>query len=166
MKKNRGRVRNSIFLLCILVIFAGIFHGGCKKNEGLSEHDIEQQVLHLVNEYRTSMGLSPLSWNETIASQCRIHSGNMANGTIPLSHEGFTDRIDIIETSIPVNGAGENVAYNTGYDDPAKIAFNSWTVQTKHLQNLEGDYDLTGIGVRQNDNYEFYFTQIFVRKGE
>lgn len=124
---------------------------------------IEQAVYNQVNQYRTNRGLSKLTLNSTITKQARNHSQNMASGAVPFSHNGFAQRVQAIATTIPYRAAAENVAYNMGYSDPATKAVQGWLNSSGHRQNIEGNYNLTGIGVAKNQRGEYYFTQIFIR---
>ncbi|MEH1889706.1 MAG: CAP domain-containing protein [Nostoc sp.] len=122
---------------------------------------LEQSVFNQINNYRASQGLPTLTRNSAIENQARIHSQNMANGTVPFGHTGFSERVRAI--GIPYRAAGENVAYNQGYSDPATIAVQGWLKSPGHLANIKGNYDKTGIGVASNSRGEIYFTQIFLR---
>jgi uncharacterized protein YkwD len=127
-----------------------------------STSNIEQSIFKQINQYRTSKGLSPLSRDPRIDSQSKNHSQDMANGKIPLSHEGFDDRVKA--TGIVIKRATENVAYNKGFNDPAAQAIRGWLKSPAHLGSIQGkDYNQTGIGVATNSKGEIYFTQIFVR---
>jgi uncharacterized protein YkwD len=86
----------------------------------------------------------------------------MASGRVPLGHSGFQQRVQMI--GIPFRGAAENVAYNMGYSDPAKQAVDGWIKSTGHRTNIEGNFNLTGVGVVRNARGEYYFTQIFIRQ--
>ena len=57
---------------------------------------------------------------------------------------------------------GENVAFNRGHRDPAAEAARGWLASRKHRENIEGPYQLTGVGVATNAAGEVYFTQIFI----
>ncbi|BAY10672.1 CAP domain-containing protein [Calothrix sp. NIES-2098] len=122
---------------------------------------LEKSVFDKINRYRVSKGLSKLSINATITRQARIHSQNMANGKVPFSHQGFKQRV----TSLPIiySSAGENVAFNQGYNDPASQAVIGWLNSPGHLKNIKGKYNLTGIGVATNKQGEVYLTQIFLQ---
>lgn len=122
---------------------------------------LEQSVFNQINNYRATQGLPALTRNAAIDNQARIHSQNMANGTVPFGHTGFPERVKAI--GIPYRAAGENVAYNQGYSDPATIAVQGWLKSPGHLANIRGNYDKTGIGVAKNSRGEIYFTQIFLR---
>lgn len=128
----------------------------------LSTSEIEQSVYEQINRYRASKGKPALTRNSSMDIQSRIHSQNMANGSVPFGHQGFSDRVR--NTGIPYSTAGENVAYNCGYGDPAQKAVQGWLNSPGHRANIEGDYNLTGIGVAATSNGRcFYFTQLFIK---
>lgn len=122
---------------------------------------LEKSVFDEINRYRAVHKLPQLTIDAHITKQARIHSQNMANGQIPFSHQGFEQRVKAIP--LRYNNASENVAVNQGYNDPAQEAVTGWLKSPGHLQNIQGDYDLTGIGVASNSQGEFYLTQIFIR---
>ena len=124
---------------------------------------LEQEVHNQVNQYRASLGLPPLSLDSRISEQARTHSQNMANGAVGFSHDGFSQRVQTIAKVISYRGASENVAYNQGYTDSATQAVQGWLKSTGHRTNIEGNYNLTGIGIAKNAKGEYYFTQIFIR---
>jgi uncharacterized protein YkwD len=88
----------------------------------------------------------------------------MASGRVPFSHDGFQQRLQAIGRSIPYRSGAENVFYTTGAKDPATQAVQSWLKSSGHRKNIEGNYDLTGIGIAQNAKGEYYFTQIFIKR--
>ena len=122
--------------------------------------DLERSVFDQINRYRASKGLPKLSLNAKISQQARIHSQNMAKGKVPFSHQGFVKRVGAIP--IPYRSAGENVAFNLGYSDPAQEAVTGWIHSPGHLTNIKGNYNMTGIGVATNSQGKVYLTQIFL----
>ncbi|CEJ42646.1 CAP domain-containing protein [Umezakia ovalisporum] len=122
---------------------------------------LEKFVFDDINRYRVSHQLPKLNLNAHITQQARIHSENMANGKVPFSHDGFEQRISAIP--LRYNNASENLAVNQGYSNPASQAVIGWLESPGHLKNIQGDYDLTGIGVATNQQGEVYLTQIFLR---
>lgn len=122
---------------------------------------IEKAVYNQVNQYRASKGLPPLTANTRMSEQARIHSQNMASGKVSFGHQGFQQRVTAV--AIPYSSAAENVAYNQGYSDPATLAVQGWIKSTGHRQNMEGNFNLTGIGVAINAKGQYYFTQLFIR---
>lgn len=151
----------------VMALLAAVVVAGCSDSPTepgtQTMADIEQAVHVQINQYRASKGLPPLTLNAAIVEQARGHSRNMAKGTTAFSHDGFDDRIDAIGRSIKVVSGAENVAFNAGFSDPATRAVEGWLNSTGHRENIEGDYNLTGIGVEKNSSGEFYFTQVFVR---
>lgn len=124
---------------------------------------LEQSVHAQINQYRKSKGLPPLTLDPRISRQALGHSQAMASGRVPFSHNGFQQRVQAIASLIPYSGAAENVAYNMGYRDPATQAVQGWLKSPGHRKNIEGRYDLTGVGIAQNAKGEMYFTQIFIK---
>ena len=122
---------------------------------------LEQRVHHLINQYRISKNLPPLTTNDKITQQARMHSRSMAKKRVTFSHDGFGKRVERISRFLPYKIAAENVAYNKGYSDCAQQAVKAWLRNTKHRKNIRGNYGLTGIGVAKNPEGVYYFTQIF-----
>ena len=61
------------------------------------------------------------------------------------------------------DSAGENVAF-TSFADPATSAVTGWLNSPPHKANIEGGFDMTGIGIVQNSSGVYYFTQIFIQR--
>jgi hypothetical protein len=129
-------------------------------NFGFQNTNLEKSVFNQINQYRAKKGLKQLNLSEKISHQARIHSQNMATGKVPFSHQGFEQRVMAIP--LKYSSAAENVAYNTGYSSPANEAVSGWLKSPGHLKNLQGKYNLTGVGVATNDKGEVYLTQIFL----
>lgn len=123
---------------------------------------LEQDAFNRINAYRQSKGLSALVWSDAIADVARQHSIEMANGSVPFGHDGFSDRAKTLQMSIPLHGLAENVAYND-YPDPAYTSVNGWIESDGHRTNIENPvYRLTGMGVSKSSDGAYYFTQLFV----
>lgn len=129
-----------------------------------SSQGLEQTVLAQINQYRSSRSLPALVLDPRISAQALAHSQAMANGRVPFSHNGFQQRVQAIARAIPYRGAAENVAYNQGYGNPAQQAVQDWLKSSGHRKNIEGQFDLTGIGIARNTKGEYYFTQIFIKR--
>lgn len=159
--------RAEILLLPLLVL---LMIASCSEDDGpvtppvdTGISEIEARVHALINQYRVEQGYAPLTLSDVITAQARQHSSNMASGSVPFSHDGFELRLDEIRKQLNIGGAGENVAMNSGYSDPAKVAFDGWLKSDGHRANIEGNYDLTGIGVAQSSAGSYYLTQLFVK---
>lgn len=125
---------------------------------------LEQSVHQKINAYRASRSLPALALNATLSHVARIHSQNMASGSVPFGHEGFDARVQTLSQTFTFRSVGENVSYNQGYSDPVAVAVNGWLNSPGHLNNIVGAFNLTGIGVARNNNGEYFFTQIFWRQ--
>jgi uncharacterized protein YkwD len=123
---------------------------------------IEQQIFELVNRHRVARGLAPLVPDRRIGEEARRHSVAMAQGATPVGHRGFNDRIDVLRAVLPIRRSAENVGVNHGYPDPAAQVVRGWLESPGHRVNIEGPYELTGVGVATNAKDEIFFTQIFV----
>ena len=124
--------------------------------------NMNSRILELVNEHRQSIGKGALKMIDVATAQAAQHSRDMMNGSTPFGHEEFEKRVDAIKTNVGfISAAGENVAYGQLTADEVVAG---WLHSPGHRKNIEGDYNLTGIGVAQNDQGVIYFTQIFVLK--
>lgn len=148
----------------IILSIALLLAGGCKSKSGMSAAEAEQEVFRLVNQYRASLGLSELEWSDVIAEQCRIHSQNMASGALEFNHGGFDQRIAAIDAVIPYRFSAENLAKIADFDNPAQVALESWLDSPGHKENIEDNFDMTGVGVAKQGDNTYYFTQIFILK--
>ncbi|PPS46072.1 serine protease [Chroococcidiopsis sp. TS-821] len=124
---------------------------------------LEQSIHRQINEYRRSRNLPPLTLDSRISAQALAHSQVMASGKVSFSHDGFEQRVQVIRRTIPYRAAAENIACNQGYSNPDVQAVQGWINSPGHRVNIEGQYDLTGIGISRNAKGEYYFTQIFIR---
>jgi uncharacterized protein YkwD len=127
-----------------------------------SLEQLEREIYQQVNQYRQSRNLPPLKWDDRITQQARMHSEKMSKKRVSFGHDGFEERAKAIRRDILYVSAAENVALNQGYTDPATQAVRGWIKSNGHRQNMEGKFDLTGVGVVRNAAGEYYFTQIFI----
>jgi uncharacterized protein YkwD len=155
--------KHIIIPLGILVLSVCII--SCQKDEEASATilpDMEQEIYELVNDHRDSTGLPALVIDSFIIEEARNHSINMAKGITPFGHDGFNDRASRIFSELGGEVVGENVAEGN-YPD-AWSYVNSWLNSPSHKENIEKDYNYTGIGVAKADNNQTYCTQIFLKK--
>lgn len=122
---------------------------------------MELETHNQINDYRATKGLPPLQFESNFADIARVHSNNMADGSVPFGHDGSTDRYAQMQTYYTLIALAENVAFNQGHSDPVTIAVQGWIDSPGHEANMTGDYDLTGIGIAENSSGEVYFTHLF-----
>jgi uncharacterized protein YkwD len=125
--------------------------------------EMTSEIFRLVNEHRKSMGLKPLIINEVMSQAAEDHSRNMANGKTPFGHEQMDERVAKINKQLKQHASSwaENVA--TG-QRTAKAAVDKWLSSQGHRENIEGDYNIIGIGIAKDANGTLFFTQIFIKK--
>jgi uncharacterized protein YkwD len=148
---------NKIFFV-LLVIFSqfSISHAAD------SASAIEKAIVADINLYRNQHRLAPLTMNEQMVKEARQHSADMAKHSIPFGHNHFMSRINRLHKQIKGSGAAaENVAYN--YKDAHDVV-NNWLKSPGHKRNIDGHYNLTGVGIAYDKNGKLYFTQIFLKK--
>lgn len=161
-------------LLFLSVLILALFQAGCSSSDSntipsAEWANIEQLIIQKVNDYRGSLSpaLSALITDSKLTEQARIHSTNMATGKTGYGHNGFSGRVTA--AGYGNCAAAENV-HRTGSnatnvaEDLANYAVNGWLNSPDHRQNIEGDYNLTGVGVAKSSSGEYFFTQIFVKK--
>ncbi|MGD0782897.1 MAG: CAP domain-containing protein [Candidatus Aminicenantales bacterium] len=158
-------MRKAVLRCLAPLLLAAIASGAaCVSVSGPSSGDtpaqVEQEIFKLVNDHRRSIGAAELTWNDTIAAQARLHSQSMAAGTVPFGHDGFDSRIAVIGQTIPWKSAAEVVALGATAADMV----NAWIASAEHRPYIEGDYNLTGVGVaKDKSGTSFYATQIFIK---
>lgn len=156
----KKRCAVTFFIPIILLLAAN----GCKINPDLSTGEVEQSVFQEVNKYRLSIQLEQLIWNNVITQQCREHSESMAAGDAAVGHEGYEERFANIRKSLTdAVSFGENVAYISGHPDPGGYALELWLDNPVHRENIEGKFNLTGVGVASGGGGGYYITQIFIK---
>lgn len=127
-----------------------------------STSSIENGILANVNAYRRSKGLPDLRMIDAANQQAQIHSRNMASGKTAFGHDGFSQRVTNASNIIGrVSAAAENVAYGS---ETAREVVDGWIKSSGHRKNIEGNYNLTGIGVYANSRGVLYFTQLFLKQ--
>lgn len=140
----------------------------CSMFRDIDEQELAREIFDLVNEHRASLGMLELTWNETVAAQCREHCENMASGSVPFGHDGFEERTENIRLNVSILSIRENVGYLAdaiGMTNPATYIFDLWLDNPAHRESIEGVFNQTGVGVWTN-GIEFYFTQIFIHVRE
>ena len=121
----------------------------------------QKAILVYINQYRSKHHLKPLKMNNLMSAEAEKHSRDMANHAIPFGHKYFHKRIHRLFDQIKHCHAGaENIAYN--YKD-AKDVVRNWLTSPGHRRNIEGNYNLTGIGLARDKKGKIYYTQIFLR---
>ena len=177
--KNQSLILSALNLLIFGFIFfpvaakaqiadARFSASGGSRSKPLNTAALERRVFELVNQTREENGLKRLVWNEQVARVARLHSGNMANFNF-FSHTGLDGkRVDARADAVGLRKwalIGENIAYNSGFDNPVERAILGWMNSAGHRQNILRDkWKETGIGIAVSPSGRFYITQVFLKR--
>jgi uncharacterized protein YkwD len=120
-----------------------------------------QTILADINAYRVEHELPQLKMNDVLTREAVKHSREMAQNIIPFGHEGFGVRAHhITEQFKHIKSIAENVAYT---DLANRSVVKLWLNSPGHRKNIEGNYNLTGIGIASDKTGRVYVTQIFLK---
>lgn len=126
------------------------------------------QLHDAINRYRASIGKKPLRRHKGLDAMAQHHCEFMAKnrgkftlGSENISHYGFEERALLARQGYSMQNLAENVAGGVIQGDPTSQLVNAWTTSKKHVVNLKGNWDATGIGVYRASDGMVYATQIF-----
>lgn len=127
---------------------------------------IENEIFTLINQERTSRGLTALAKNLNVAAVARAHSQDMIDRDF-FSHtnpdgDGPADRL--VAAGLRWGAYGENIAKILGGTDLAQEAVTMWMNSTPHRNNILNAtlFDETGVGVALDAaSGTTFFTQVF-----
>jgi uncharacterized YkwD family protein/spore coat assembly protein SafA len=126
--------------------------------------NVEEQVLHLVNEERKKAGLRPLEMDWELSRVARMKSQDMAQKNY-FSHQSPTYGSPFAmmkQFGISFKQAGENIA--SGQRTPQEV-MDSWMKSPGHRANiLKPDYTHIGVGYFRGGSYGHMWTQMFITK--
>lgn len=126
---------------------------------------LERDVARRINAHRAARRLKALVYDTAVAAIARAHSQDMADQRVPMGHDGFKHRADLVNEGLPFDAIAENVALNDyAPSRTVAVAVTGWLRSPHHLENIEGDYDVTGVGIVRASDSTFYYTQLFVAR--
>jgi uncharacterized protein YkwD len=124
-------------------------------------NETESKLITLINDYRQSKGLNPLTVINHISYKSEEHNFYMIDNNV-VNHDYFQQRSDNLVRVLGAERVGENIAYNY---QTAESAMSAWLNSPSHKANIEGDYTHLGISVTINpDNGKKYYTNMFIKK--
>ena len=124
-------------------------------------NETESKLITLINDYRQSKGLNPLTVINHISYKSEEHNFYMIDNNV-VNHDYFQQRSDNLVRVLGAEKVGENIAYNY---QTAESAMSAWLNSPSHKANIEGDYTHLGISVTINpDNGKKYYTNMFIKK--
>ncbi len=125
---------------------------------------MEDTAFYLVNAERTTASLGTLYHDALLRDVARAHSLDMlARGFFAHTNPGGEDPFDRMRAAgVTFSRAAENIAWNQGFSDPAQTAVTGWMNSPGHRANiLDGGFTHSGLGIADDGNGRYYFTQVF-----
>ena len=121
----------------------------------------ETELARIINEYRVSVGKTPLQIVNHISYKSQEHNLYMIENNV-VNHDYFESRANNIMQVLGAVRVGENIAYN--YSTP-NAALHAWLNSPGHKENLDGDYTHFGISISVNPtNGKKYYTNMFMKR--
>ena len=128
----------------------------------------ERRAFDLINAKRRERGESSLVWDAELTRMARLHSESMARQNFFDHTNPQGENMTMRARACGVCGwsaIAENLAYNSGYDDPAAFAVQRWMTSPKHRANmLREGFTHSGVGVARAADGRVFFTQVFVTR--
>lgn len=124
---------------------------------------LENQVIALVNKYRVSAGLSPLTADWQLSRVARYKSQDMINkGYFGHTSPTYGSPFNMMENfGIRFSAAGENIAMG---QRTAQQVMTAWMNSPGHRANIMSSiYNKIGVGVAKDSKGNFYWTQMFIK---
>ena len=120
---------------------------------------MEQELLDLVNEHRTSIGENVLQNSPASYKYAEEHNQYMISQN-KLSHDNFNDRATQIAAETNAVVVSENVAR---YYTSAEKTLEGWLNSSSHKEAMEGDFTHTTLSVQLDKDGRPYYTQLFLK---
>ncbi|MEX0313210.1 MAG: CAP domain-containing protein [Allomuricauda sp.] len=120
---------------------------------------MEEEVLDMVNEHRSSIGASTLISSPSSYKYAKDHNTYMISKN-KLSHDNFDARASNIASEIDAVEVGENVAR---FYSSAELVVDGWLNSSSHKKTLEKPFTHTTLSVQLDKDGRPYFTQIFMK---
>lgn len=161
--------KTSLFFIAVIALLSSCasFQNASSQNNypSASSGSFEQEMLALVNHYRTSgyrsgsvyyPPVAPVKWNRQLESAAKEHSNYMSSNNI-LSHKGRNGSDPgkrIADAGYKWITYGENVAM--GQQTPQEV-MNTWMRSTQHRKNIMNK-NVKEMGVAKTGRF---WTQVF-----
>ena len=129
---------------------------------GSSYSSFQNQVLTLVNQQRAANGLGALSMDSALTKTATLKSQDMAKlGYFDHTSPTYGSPFDMMKQfGITYRAAGENIAM--GQTSPQQV-MQDWMNSPGHRANiLNSSFTKIGVGIAQNSNGQYYWTQQFI----
>ncbi len=154
-----------VCLVCLLAL-CGCAFPPQQKHPETEFYRLEMQLYDLVNQYRREHGLPRLRYDHHLADIARGHSQAMAEARTAFGHDGYEQRVEAVRLHFrSFTALGENLARNNWEaSQSAYYVYLGWLANRSHRNTIEGVFELTGVGVAQDSENVYYYTQLYLAK--
>jgi uncharacterized protein YkwD len=121
---------------------------------------IEIEIMELINAHRINQNLNALNNHDTVKAVAFTHTDYMIE-VDNVSHDNFFERKQSLQVNANADIVSENVAY--GFSS-AESVVNAWLNSPSHKDNIEGDFTDFDISAEQNNEGQWFFTNIFIKR--
>ena len=125
-----------------------------------TDWQMADDILMLVNEHRTSIGLETIKRDQQYASAYAVEHTKYMIDIDRINHDNFGIRSAALKNR-GADRVGENVAY--GYTTAEDVVF-AWLHSPSHKDIIEGNYTHSGFGIITNSEGNIFYTQLFYSK--
>lgn len=127
----------------------------------LTYTSLESEITTLINEYRSSNGLSTLNVMNIVSFEAETHTKYMVQ-VGEVNHDNFNERYQYLVANANAKSASENVAY--GYNS-AESVVNAWLNSPSHKEIISNpSFTDFGISTKIDSDGKYYYTNIFIKK--
>ena len=164
----RGAARSEACETNARLTNASFNNASATRSARVSATSDERRAFDLINAERRARGESSLVWDAELTRMARLHSESMARQNFFDHTNPQGENMTMRARACGVCGwsaIAENIAYNSGYNDPAAFAVERWMTSPKHRANmLREGFTHSGIGVARAADGRVFFTQVFVTR--
>lgn len=125
--------------------------------------NMEQNLLQLINQHRTSQGLSALAHNSRVQDYSSNYLQEVLVGKEQLSNKDFPERareLVAILRPLRLSAAAENL--DKGPESPQGL-LEQWLSDPLYRKNVEGDYNLVSISRIASPDGSYLYYSIFLK---
>lgn len=130
-----------------------------RATEAVDTEAYAKEVLRLENEYRVSLGLNELTWDDDLAYVANIRAQEIVVCWSHTRPDGsmYVDILDDMNYPSPL--VGENLGKHQ--KTPSSV-MEQWKESPSHNKNLVGDFNKLGVSCYEFDG-KLYWVQIFAK---
>ncbi|HWK57311.1 MAG TPA: CAP domain-containing protein [Parapedobacter sp.] len=114
---------------------------------------VANEIIELVNNFRTSEGKSSLKFDPSLQQSAYTHAQEMALGKVQFGHGNISGRLTETKLNDKLVYYGENVAM--GNLTPKQVV-SRWIKSRSQRENMLRDYNIVGVGISGSDS-EYFF---------